>query len=92
MTGGDPNPRQFRYVSHKRRTKEDKRFITGRGRYAADVVVPGTTGTLRIIGPDGQVTMAELSAGIAYSRQAGVEHDVINANDHEFVFVEVEIK
>ena len=36
------------------------------------VVVPMTTGTLRLVEPDG-------------------EHDVINANDHEFVFVEIEL-
>ncbi|MPY69639.1 MAG: molybdopterin-dependent oxidoreductase [Alphaproteobacteria bacterium] len=34
-------PREFKYVSHKRRVKEDRRFITGRGRYAADVRLPG---------------------------------------------------
>lgn len=31
----------FRYVSKKRRVKEDKRFITGRGKFAADVQLPG---------------------------------------------------
>ena len=31
----------YRYVSRKRRTKEDRRFITGRGKYVADVDVPG---------------------------------------------------
>lgn len=33
--------RDFRYVSQKRRVKEDKRFITGRGRFAADLRLPG---------------------------------------------------
>jgi beta-alanine degradation protein BauB len=56
------------------------------------VVVPMTTGRLKLIGPDGAETCAELSAGVSYTRQAGVEHDVINANDFEFVFVEVELK
>ena len=51
MTGGDPNPRQFRYVSHKRRTKEDKRFITGSGRFVADVVVPGTRHVAMVSSP-----------------------------------------
>ena len=27
----------YRYVSRKRRTKEDRRFITGRGKFVADV-------------------------------------------------------
>ena len=35
---------------------------------------------------------AELTAGVSYSREVGVEHNVINANDYEFVFVEVEMK
>ena len=35
---------------------------------------------------------AELTAGVSYGREIGVEHDVTNANDYEFVFVEVEMK
>ena len=66
---------------------------TGFHRHEYDyVVVPMTTGRLKLIGPDGAETHAELSAGVSYTRQAGVEHDVINANDFEFVFVEVELK
>ena len=66
---------------------------TGYHRHAYDyVVVPETTGRLKLIDPDGAETFAELTAGEAYFRQAGVEHDVINANAYEFVFVEIEIK
>jgi beta-alanine degradation protein BauB len=55
------------------------------------VVVPVTTGELHIF--DGKQTVpAPLRAGVSYARQIGVEHDVINPNDFEFVFVEVEIK
>ena len=54
------------------------------------VVVPMTSGTLAITGPDGAST-AELRTGQAYARPAGVEHDVRNANAFEFVFVEIEI-
>ncbi len=54
------------------------------------VVVPMTTGTLRLVEPDGEHD-AELAAGKPYNRPRGVEHDVINANDHEFVFVEIEL-
>ena len=54
------------------------------------VVVPMTTGTLATTGPGGAAT-AELRAGQAYARPAGVEHDVRNANPFEFVFVEIEI-
>ena len=66
---------------------------TGYHRHEYDyVVVPRTTGKLKLIGPDGTETFGELTAGQAYYRDAGVEHDVINANDFEFVFVEVEFK
>ena len=27
-----------------------------------------------------------------YFREAGVEHDVVNANEHEFEFIEIEVK
>jgi hypothetical protein len=30
--------------------------------------------------------------GQPYFRNAGVEHNVVNANEHEFVFIEVELK
>ena len=36
-----PTLPNYRYVSRKRRTKEDRRFITGRGKFVADVEVPG---------------------------------------------------
>jgi len=50
-----------------------------------------TTGRLQL--EDGKEThFASLTAGRSYYRPIGVEHDVINANDYEFVFVEVEFK
>ncbi len=55
------------------------------------VVVPMTTGTLESRGA-AEVTTAPLTAGQAYTRPAGVEHDVVNTNAFEFVFVEIELK
>jgi quercetin dioxygenase-like cupin family protein len=65
---------------------------TGWHRHEMDyVVVPITSGNLHIF--DGkQTNPAPLKQGIAYARQIGVEHDVINENDFEFVFVEIELK
>jgi quercetin dioxygenase-like cupin family protein len=65
---------------------------TGWHRHGMDyVVVPITTGALQIF--DGKQThAAELKRGVSYTRQVGVEHDVINANEFEFVFVEIELK
>jgi quercetin dioxygenase-like cupin family protein len=65
---------------------------TGRHRHEyAYVVVPMTTGTLTITSEAGPATAA-LVAGEPYFRQAGVEHDVVNANAFEFAFIEVELK
>lgn len=65
---------------------------TGWHRHGLDyVVVPQTDGQLLLESADGEAT-AELRAGVSYFRSAGVEHNVINPNDHEFVFVEIELK
>ena len=55
------------------------------------VVVPLTSGILRLEEATG-VREASLQAGVSYARPAGVAHNVINANDYEFRFVEIEIK
>lgn len=65
---------------------------TGHHVHALDyVVVPITSGTLRLVEPTG-VRDAQLTAGVSYARLAGVAHNVINANDHEFRFIEIELK
>ena len=65
---------------------------TGPHRHEYDyVVVPMATGRLRILTAAGE-TMSELVTGQAYHRPAGVEHEVFNANDAEFSFIEVELK
>ena len=65
---------------------------TGYHRHEMDyVVVPMTSGNLLLKSPEGEAT-AKLTAGQSYARSAGVEHDVINVNEYDFVFVEVEIK
>jgi len=55
------------------------------------VVVPLTTGILRLEEPGG-TRDAQLTAGASYARPAGVAHNVINANAFEFAFVEIELK
>jgi quercetin dioxygenase-like cupin family protein len=65
---------------------------TGWHRHAYDyVVVPIKSGRLRL--EDGKAgSAADLVAGRSYYRPVGVEHNVINANEYEFAFVEVEFK
>lgn len=66
---------------------------TGFHTHAYDyVVVPLTTGRLKMVEAGGGEVIAELAAGSPYFRNAGVAHDVINDNAHEFVFIEVEHK
>lgn len=66
---------------------------TGWHRHEMDyVVVPIMDGRLRIVGPDGQTSEVELRCGVPYYRDLGVEHDVINASEQEFAFIEVELK
>jgi beta-alanine degradation protein BauB len=65
---------------------------TGHHVHAHDyVVVPLTTGILRLEEAAG-VREASLVSGASYARPAGVAHNVINANDYEFRFVEIELK
>jgi quercetin dioxygenase-like cupin family protein len=66
---------------------------TGWHRHEMDyVIVPLADGELELVGPGGECTRAQLRQGVPYFRQAGVEHDVINANAFEFAFVEIELK
>ena len=66
---------------------------TGWHRHDYDyVVVPMLDGKLRIVTEGGKENIAELKQGVPYFRNVGVAHDVINANDYEFAFVEVEMK
>ena len=65
---------------------------TGWHRHAHDyVVVPQTTGTLFLEEPGGN-REAQLKTGVPYFRNEGVEHNVVNANAFEFVFLEIELK
>ena len=65
---------------------------TGWHRHEHDyVIVPLTDGSLTLVEPDGE-RQSDLTTGVPYFREAGVEHDVVNANDHEFAFIEIEVK
>jgi beta-alanine degradation protein BauB len=65
---------------------------TGWHRHGHDyVVVCLTAGRLLAETANGNVE-TELRFGQTYARPAGVEHNIVNANDHEFAFIEVELK
>jgi beta-alanine degradation protein BauB len=64
---------------------------TGWHKHAHDyVVVPVWDGALRLEEPGNERTV-ELRAGVSYARNAGVEHNVINASSAPFAFVEIEL-
>ncbi|MEL6374455.1 MAG: cupin domain-containing protein [Pseudomonadota bacterium] len=56
------------------------------------VVVPMLDGRLKLVSPEGEEAFADLKAGQSYFREAGVHHNVINANAYDFAFVEIEFK
>ena len=66
---------------------------TGWHRHGHDyLVVPMTTGHLMLEEPGGVSRTVELTTGKPYFREEGVEHNVVNASPHEFVFIEIEMK
>ena len=60
--------------------------------YVDDVAVHYADGTLLLEMPGGETTKAELKAGVAYARLAGMEHNVINGGEAFLSFVETELK
>ncbi|HZT27701.1 MAG TPA: hypothetical protein VFA57_18575 [Pseudolabrys sp.] len=86
------------------RLLENNRVIVTRWTFAAGeatgphvhahdyVVVPLSTGKLRITAADGTAADAQLTTGVPYAREAGVAHDVANPNAFEFSFIEIELK
>ena len=65
---------------------------TGWHRHAHDyVVIPLFDGVLEIDFGEGKTEKAVMKNGVPYFRNTGVEHDVINGNDFECAFVEVEL-
>jgi len=55
------------------------------------VVVPLMDGKVKLLTKDGE-GFATMTKGSPYFRKEGVEHDVINANDGEYAFIEIELK
>ena len=55
----------YRYVSRKRRTKEDRRFIAGKGRFAADIAVPGMKHVALVASPHPRARILSIDASRA---------------------------
>lgn len=94
--GSRPTASSTVQIDNERTTVTEWRFPpggeTGWHRHAHDyVVVPVTGGELLLESADG-TRSAHLKAHTSYFRGAGVEHNVVNDNDFEFMFVEIELK
>ena len=51
----------FRYIGKKRRTKEDPRFVSGRGRFVADVALPGMKHVALVASPHASARIVSIN-------------------------------
>ena len=65
---------------------------TGWHRHAHDYVVVCLTAGRLLAETAGGNAETDLRFGQTYARPAGVEHNIVNANPHEFRFIELELK
>jgi mannose-6-phosphate isomerase-like protein (cupin superfamily) len=66
---------------------------TGWHKHALDyVIVPMTTCHFLLEEPDGGLRNVDMEAGAVYRRDAGVEHNVVNAGSGPMSFIEIELK
>ena len=63
MTNG--HSANYRYVARKRRTKEDRRCITGRGKFVADVRIPGLKHVALVTSPHPRANIQAIDTSAA---------------------------
>jgi quercetin dioxygenase-like cupin family protein len=86
----------IKHIENERVIVTEYRFApganTGWHRHGYDyVVVPLMDGKVKLLSAQGE-NYADMKKGKPYFRNQGVEHDVINANDGEYAFIEIELK
>lgn len=96
MTSNRPKAVAVHQLENERVIVTEWRFApgaeTGQHTHGYDyIVVPGLKGKLLLETSEGD-KISELEAGQSYFKSAGVEHNVVNANDYDFSFVEIELK
>src|SRR5260221_8596181 len=57
----------FRYIGTKRRAKEHPRFVSGRGRFVADIALPGMKHVALVASPHAAARIVSIDAGVALS-------------------------
>jgi 2-furoyl-CoA dehydrogenase large subunit len=75
----DKSPHGFRYIGAKRRTKEDPRFVIGKGRYAADITLPGTRHVAIVASPHASARILAIRSDAA--RAAAGVHYVLTGEE-----------
>ena len=65
MSAPAASPYGFRYIGAKRRTKEHPRFVTGRGRYAADIALPGLKHVALVASPHASARIVSIDTDAA---------------------------
>ncbi len=96
MTSNRPKAEVTLQIENERVIITEWRFSpgaeTGWHKHGYDyIVVPSMKGNLLLETSEGD-NVAELEAGQSYYRSVGVEHNVVNANNYSFSFVEIELK
>jgi 2-furoyl-CoA dehydrogenase large subunit len=61
MSAAGKNPHAYRYIGAKRRTKEDPRFVSGRGRYVADIALPGMKHVALVASPHASARIVSIN-------------------------------
>jgi len=93
MTG---TAKAIKHIENERVVVTEYRFRpadnTGWHRHEHDyVIVPLMDGRLKLVTAKGD-SEAEMKRGVPYFRNAGVEHDVVNASEGDYAFIEIELK
>jgi 2-furoyl-CoA dehydrogenase large subunit len=70
---------RFRYVSSDRRVREDRRFVAGKGRFVADIALPGTKHVAIVTSPHPAARIASIDKAEALA-MPGV-HDVLDGRE-----------
>jgi 2-furoyl-CoA dehydrogenase large subunit len=73
------SPKSFRFVSSDRRVREDRRFVVGKGRFAADIAVPGTRHVALVTSPHPSARILHIEKSEALA-MAGV-HCVLDGRE-----------
>jgi 3-oxo-Delta1-steroid hydratase/dehydrogenase large subunit len=73
------SPKSFRFVSSDRRVREDRRFVVGRGRFAADIAVPAMRHVALVTSPHPAARIVRIDKSEALA-MAGV-HCVLDGRE-----------